>query len=723
MLFPKGPRFVPDKVSDVPGPNAYNIPTDSLDTYKRGAFLEKTDRFSKEKQSEVPGPGTHDTDTKPPAKPTATSAKPPSTDRYAIILRRLEELEKVHADDKKSHHLELERSKFELARLQKANTDQSERIDKLKKQNDAYDLRLQEYKRSSVADQSELKDLRAKVRRAEHENAQFAGKQTETAEAKKALQSLETKRKEDVREREKKIADLERTLATERKKREMLEGCLQEVKGKADGEVQKARESAQNLQSLVDAAQSEASEVRRTLMSWQTAAESQEEELVQQLEQCRSTLARVAEDYGRLASSTVAVSKHVLLKHEHATLQLRFVRLERKLANSEGQVIELANLVRYTKEDNTVLQQRIHDVEEEAAFYMHMLEKQKCDYSTDLHPAVLLESLGKEADLAEKEMIDSQRRALESLVGQYAATCDLYRLTLDDLLVQYSINDKALCLERTISKDQADNLCRVTSDRDAFCSELQSARTELSGLQQSLVDTQVALQQSTEAHNALEQRSAEQKARLQEETFKHKDALQKEREIVQKLTAAARMSKTAEEALQAEVEQLNMELTDVSRFQEAYYSLVDETEALLARNDLAEEEAERLSRFNAEILGHNNPAQRIMYVDRIRRELADVKQKLLVCTRERDTVTAANDDLRQELGMYTSAMIPIDSKPRTGLTRITRPPLGSQNLNVTSQTRPPSTNHNGGSKLDTVSAGSKLPLETIPGDMTLDEIM
>jgi hypothetical protein len=46
---------------------------------------------------------------------------------------------------------------------------------------------------------------------------------------------------------------------------------------------------------------------------------------------------------------------------------------------------------------------------------------------------------------------------------------------------------------------------------------------------------------------------------------------------------------------------------------------------LVDRNDLAEDEAERLSKFNAEILGHNNPAQRIMYVDRVRRELAETK--------------------------------------------------------------------------------------------------
>lgn len=71
---------------------------------------------------------------------------------------------------------------------------------------------------------------------------------------------------------------------------------------------------------------------------------------------------------------------------------------------------------------------------------------------------------------------------------------------------------------------------------------------------------------------------------------------------------------------------MQAELADLSRFQEAYYNLVDETEAIVARNNLAEEEAENLSKFNAEILGHKNPVQRILYVDRIRRELSEVKQ-------------------------------------------------------------------------------------------------
>lgn len=66
-------------------------------------------------------------------------------------------------------------------------------------------------------------------------------------------------------------------------------------------------------------------------------------------------------------------------------------------------------------------------------------------------------------------------------------------------------------------------------------------------------------------------------------------------------------------------------MADSEQFQSAYYSLSDEVRCLIARNELAEGEAEQLSKFNAEILGHHNPAQRIVYVDRIRRELADTK--------------------------------------------------------------------------------------------------
>jgi hypothetical protein len=62
------------------------------------------------------------------------------------------------------------------------------------------------------------------------------------------------------------------------------------------------------------------------------------------------------------------------------------------------------------------------------------------------------------------------------------------------------------------------------------------------------------------------------------------------------------------------------------KYQHAYEELTEQVAGTIARSTLAEDEAKKLSKFNAEILGHQNASQKIMYVDRIRRELAETKQ-------------------------------------------------------------------------------------------------
>jgi len=71
---------------------------------------------------------------------------------------------------------------------------------------------------------------------------------------------------------------------------------------------------------------------------------------------------------------------------------------------------------------------------------------------------------------------------------------------------------------------------------------------------------------------------------------------------------------------------LSKALAESEDYAHAYQTLIDEVNALVDRNALAEEEAQQLSKFNAQLLSHKNPAQKIMYVDRIRQELADTKQ-------------------------------------------------------------------------------------------------
>lgn len=125
---------------------------------------------------------------------------------------------------------------------------------------------------------------------------------------------------------------------------------------------------------------------------------------------------------------------------------------------------------------------------------------------------------------------------------------------------------------------------------------------------------------------------------------------------------------------------MTQEITEAEKYKEAYFSYVDQVGLWADSTSLAEQEAGRLAKLNAEILGHHNPSQRIMYVDRIRKELADVKHQLLVLNREKNVLVGNNDVLTNELEMYKSVMV-VD-KPRTAITRIERAPLLFVNGNM-----------------------------------------
>jgi len=110
---------------------------------------------------------------------------------------------------------------------------------------------LQEIRKSASADQAEVKDLRVKLRMAEHERTQLSSKQGEVGETKKALQAVESKRRDEMRERDRKIAELEKALAGEKKKREGADAKLKEVKAKLTRKL-RSRQTTQDLEGQVD---------------------------------------------------------------------------------------------------------------------------------------------------------------------------------------------------------------------------------------------------------------------------------------------------------------------------------------------------------------------------------------------------------------------------------------------------------------------------------------
>ncbi|KZT22213.1 hypothetical protein NEOLEDRAFT_1244068 [Neolentinus lepideus HHB14362 ss-1] len=708
-MFPRGPRFVPEKIPDIPGPGTYNPTIESTEAYKRGAFLEKANRFDKDKPSEIPGPGTYATEKTIAPKPATHGTKPSGTqgDKYAVLQRKLEHLETVHADSKKAHQTEIERLRLELSRHQKANAEQTEKLDKLNKQNESLDARVQEYKKSNVSQQAEIKDLRVKLRATEHERNQLASKQGDASEAQKALNALETRRKDEVRSRDRTIADLEKSLTLEKKKREAAEAKMQEAKSKIDARIDEARSQVSKLQDELKTAKTESQKKDEALGE----AEDEQENLCERLEQTTAMLARVAREYGRLASTTVRLDVHDELKHQHASLQLRSVRLERKLANSEAQVVELANLVRYTKESNSFLSTHIREVEEQAALYSQWLQDTQVgsgahgDRDSSLEESVA--SVG-------SAIKDEQREVDHTITRTEKHFYDLYRQLNQDLLGSLSDAESRLTERCETVQRLKTELSNATDAHERVESELDTLRKEHQTTQKEVARLTTCVEELKASELSAKQELEVKEAQVKAEISKAGQQVVTEKEAAQRLAVALQQAQLAEQALQAEVEQMSVELAQAEQYEEAYNSLLEEVGALLARNQLAEEEAERLSKFNAEIIGHRNPAQRIMYVDRIRRELAETKQKLLMSTREVEVAAADNEDLRNELGMYKSVMVPFENKPRTVITRVGRAPLASQNMNIKSV--------HGTSVRQTGTVEPKEVEWVREGDMTLDEL-
>ncbi|KAH9847165.1 hypothetical protein C2E23DRAFT_742411 [Lenzites betulinus] len=715
-MFPRGARFPAAKASEVPGPGAYNPQDPEYDSYKRGAFLEKTNRFDKDKPSDVPGPGAYDADSanvqnKPPVpKPSAAS------DRLLALQRKLEDLERIHVEEKKAHHLEQERLKFELNRAQRTAAEQTERSDKLKKQNDALDARVQELKKASSTEQAELRELRLKLRASEHERAQLASKHNDSGEARKALQAAEARRKDELRERDRKIADLEKSLAAERKKREATEARWQEVKTKTDDKVQEARTATQELETRLQDAQQEAQAAREALEDLEARTEDAEAELLEQLEQHRTMLARVATEYGRLASTTVTLSAHQEVKRETDALRLRSNRLERKLANSEGQVVELANLIRQVKEDNAFLSAQLHEARVDATTYREIYADVAADYYVP-------DSFGDiESSLAavSREQLALTAEASRTLQADIEAWATFDRAQRDSLLFHTSVLAKELHDIRAQLSQRSTELSAAQATHTLLSESMQRAQAECAEAQRLLAENTAELAEAR-THGELAKKELELvKTDSRAEIARMEQSLQLEKEASQRLSTAVQKAKQAEQFLRSEVDQLSADLADAEKYEEAYNNLLVEVDALVVRHALAEDEAQRLSKHNAEILGHHNPAQRIMYVDRIRRELHDTKQKLLMSTRDRDAVLADNDELRHELGLYKSVAVPLDAKPRTTITRVARVPsaLSDSELGV-----PPSTRSVSASAPGARLASVQETETGAPEDMTLDEIM
>ena len=387
---------------------------------------------------------------------------------------------------------------------------------------------------------------------AEHERQQLSTKQGEVGETKKALQALESRRRDEVRDKDRKIAELEKALVGEKRRREGSDEKLKDVTAKSDEEAQKLRRTSQGLQLQLDEARKEARQAQSSLAALEGQSGDKEEQLVSQLEQCRSLMGRVAEEYGRLASVTVPIQAHSHLKQNHAALELRTLRLERKLANSEAQVVELANLIRQTKEQCGQLSAELHDAQAAVAFYSQVFS----DVIVDIlrQPSLDWNLEDGTMDIT-RALHDSEIQVRDVNEAHHRLLHEWYQSGCDQLLFFCAIADRAILQEQQTVQRQTVELAGAVAARDSLTSQLDSLRGEMEATQQQYIAANSALVNARLDNATLSQKADELGEKMRVDSAHHKEALRKEKEAIQRLTATAQMCKMSEEGLRAEVEQ------------------------------------------------------------------------------------------------------------------------------------------------------------------------
>lgn len=446
------------------------------------------------------------------------------------------------------HSAEVERLKLELNRAQRSSAEHSERAEKLKKQNDALESRVQELKKTNSAEQGELRDLRTKLKAAEHERTQLVAKQGEAGETKKALQAAESRRKDDMRERDRRIAELEKAVMSEKKKRELVEGKLADVKSRVDEEVNEARVATSQLRMQLESVKAEAHDAKADLDEVKADAAEREAGLLEMLEQHKSTLARVAQEYGQLASRTVSQATHYRTRQEADALQLRVNKLERKVANSEDQVVELAHLIRQTKNENTFLANQLREAQEEAEYYASLL---RAAQDGQREEAPVHRRLEREVERLGVELRDTEHAKQASICDDLHTWVELYRLRAGSLLQNATALADALDLAEGHARQHASEL----SVSKAKINELQMThdilRTQYVDAQEQLARASTALDASKATEAALMKQLEEAAA----ERARSQQALQKEKDAARQLANTVQQHRAAEDALRDEMDQ------------------------------------------------------------------------------------------------------------------------------------------------------------------------
>ena len=381
--------------------------------------------------------------------------------------------------------------------------------------------------------------MRHKLRLLEAERDKINSKQPELVQLKKSLSLLESKRKDELKERDRRIAVLEKQLLSATKAKDLLESKLVDSKRISDQQLSSTRSE---LETLLGQARFEFRLAEEELKNLTTATAIREENI----EDHRRLLDRVVQEYAYLASQSVSSTDYHHLKHDHSVLQLHQLRLERKLANAEGQVIELTHLIRQAKEENLQSSQALSDALYENSILRTATSEHDNNSNFSLDP--ILDSIHSNVILEHVELAEVDASTHELLTGYYQSQCI-------DLCLAFSVINRELGDIQAITRQHAIDLASALTCNESLTSRLESLQKEHDTREEE-VKLGLATTNDLKAVTAsLEAQVVEMQQKLDESDSSHANDLKKEKDTIHRLNTTIQKSRMAEEAFRDEIDE------------------------------------------------------------------------------------------------------------------------------------------------------------------------
>jgi hypothetical protein len=385
--------------------------------------------------------------------------------------------------------------------------------------------------------------LRHKLRLLEAERDKFISKQPELVQLKKSLSQLESKRKDELKERDRRITDLEKQLLSATKVKDLLESKFIDSKRLSDQQLSSTRSE---LETHLEQARSESRLAKEELKDLTATTAIREENILKQLEDHRRLLDRVVQEYAYLASQSVSSTDYHYLKHDYSVLQLHQLRLERKVANAEGQVIELTHLIRQAKEENLLSSQALSDALDENSI-LRTAASEHCDNSAFSLDAIL-DGIHSNINLEHVELAKVDASTHELLTGYYQSRCI-------DLCLSFSVINKELSDIQATTGQHAIDLASALTCNESLTCRLESLQKEHDTREEEVKLGLATINDLKAATVSLEAQVAEKQKKLDDSDSSHANDLKKEKDTIHRLNTTIQKSRMAEEAFRDEIDE------------------------------------------------------------------------------------------------------------------------------------------------------------------------